>query len=317
MRVIVVIEHDRSTVSIGSLSAVTFARSLAGPDGQVELLVLGEGVDAAAADASRYAPVVVGDDPALGSIVADRYAKVIADTARERGAEVVVAASTSFAKDIVSRAAGLMGGAMASDVVGHDVSGDEILFRRPMFAGAITATVALADLPWIITVRSSAYEAAEPLSAPGSISPLTIDATALPNLIEVEQVQSKTGGRPDVTEARVVVSGGRAFPTTEAFEQYVGSLADKLGGAAGSSRVLVDAGIAPNELQVGQTGKIVAPELYIALGISGAVQHLAGMKNSKTIVAINNDREAPIFAVANYGLVGDVFEIVPEMISKL
>ncbi len=186
-----------------------------------------------------------------------------------------------------------------------------------MYAGAVTATIVLEKLPWIITVQPAAYQAAEPLDEPGEICPLEIDGSTLPNTIEVERVESKASGRPDVTEARVVVSGGRAFPTAEDFEKYVGSLADKLGGAAGSSRVLVDAGIASNELQVGQTGKIVAPDLYIALGISGAVQHLAGMKNSKIIVAINNDREAPIFGVANYGLVGDVFEIVPEMISKL
>ena len=206
---------------------------------------------------------------------------------------------------------------MATEVVGHEWSGDKLLLRRPMYAGAVTATVTLSGPFPTVTVRSSAYPAAEPLPAPEPVTAIDVDANLIPVTTQYGGLASKANTRPDVTEARIVVSGGRAFKTTEEFEQYVGALADRLHGAAGTSRVLVDAGIVPNELQVGQTGKIVAPELYIALGISGAVQHLAGMKNSKVIVAINNDPDAPIFEVADYGLVADVREAVPELLDKL
>jgi electron transfer flavoprotein alpha subunit len=186
-----------------------------------------------------------------------------------------------------------------------------------MFAGAITATVALTGHPLIVTIRSSAYPAAVPRAEKGAIHKVGVDEARLPNHIRYEGIETRATGRPDPTEARVVVSGGRAIKDAAEFEQCVGRLADKLGGAVGSTRALVDSGITPNELQIGQTGKIVAPELYFALGISGAIQHLAGMKNSKIVVAINQDPEAPIFDVANYGLVGDVREVVPKLIEKL
>jgi electron transfer flavoprotein alpha subunit len=186
-----------------------------------------------------------------------------------------------------------------------------------MYAGAITATVTLTGHPLIVTVRPSAYPAAQPRAERGHIQTVVIDEASLPNHIQYEGIETRATGRPDPTEARVVVSGGRAFKDGGEFEEYVGRLADKLGGAVGSTRALVDSGITPNELQIGQTGKIVAPELYFALGISGAIQHLAGMKNSKIVVAINQDPEAPIFDVANYGLVGDVRELVPKLIEKL
>jgi electron transfer flavoprotein alpha subunit len=206
---------------------------------------------------------------------------------------------------------------MASDVIGHQFQDDQLVFRRPMYAGAVTATVALSGTPQVVTVRPAAYEPADYAESPHETKKIDISAGELPNRVEWEGLDSKQTGRPDVTEANVVVSGGRALKNGDDFERIVGGLADVLQGAAGSSRALVDAGITPNELQVGQTGKIVAPDLYIALGISGAVQHLAGMKNSKIVVAVNNDPDAPIFEVADYGLVGDVYEVVPELIEKL
>jgi electron transfer flavoprotein alpha subunit len=259
----------------------------------------------------------MADSAALAVPTADRYARVIADVVRAGQFDVVAAASTTFAKDIVGRAAGLLGGAMASDVVGHEFRDGRLLLRRPMYAGALIATVALSGLPQIITVRPSAYPAAPSRTARFAVQRVAVREETLPQHIHYEGLESRATGRPELTEARVVVSGGRAFKSSEEYETYVGRLADRLGGATGSTRALVDAGITPNELQVGQTGKVVAPELYIALGISGAVQHLAGMKNSKVIVAINNDPDAPIFEVANYGLVGDVREVVPKLIEKL
>ena len=206
---------------------------------------------------------------------------------------------------------------MASDVTGHTFEEGELQLERPIYAGAAVATVSLLGTPKIVTIRPSSYAPVESQNATNDAREVTIESSSLPDQIRLESVESKTSSRPDVTEASVVVSGGRAFKNSDDFERIVGGLADALEGATGSSRALVDAGITPNALQVGQTGKIVAPELYVALGISGAVQHLAGMKNSRTIVAINNDFEAPIFGVADYGLVADVYEAVPEMVRKL
>ena len=298
----------------GSGAAVGFAREVSE---DTTALVLGENLDAITTEAAKYAPVLVADHPALAAPVADRWAHVIAEVARAPHAELIVATSTTWAKDIVGRAAGLLGGAMASDVIGHEMVNGELHHRRPMFAGAVNATIALEGSPQIITVRPSAYDAPEPAVTPFAIELFAIDADTLPNATQFESLDRKTGARPDVTEARIVVSGGRAFKNSEDFEQHVGGLADALGAATGSSRALVDAGITPNSLQVGQTGKIVAPELYLALGISGAVQHLAGMKNSRVIGAINQDPDAPIFEFADYGLVGDVYAEVPRLISEL
>ncbi len=318
MHILVIVEHDGSVVRGGSKSAFRFADAVAKQtNGRVECLVLGRPAEAVVQEAARYAPVLSAQDEALADPVADRYARVIADVATDRRIDLIVAAATTFAKDIVGRAAGLLGGAMAGDVTGHEFRDGRLLMRRPMFAGAVSATVTLHGWPQIVTIRPSAYEPAEPAPAAYEIRPVEVDAASLPNHIRLERVESRSGHRPDVTEARVVVSGGRAFRSAEDFERLVGGLADRLGGAAGSSRALVDAGITPNELQVGQTGKIVAPELYLALGISGAIQHLAGMMNSKVIVAINKEHEAPIFEVADYGLIGDVYELVPQLIEKL
>lgn len=318
MQILVVAEHDTATIRPGTRSAIAFANSIAQQtQGQVECLVLGHRTEGAARDAALFSPVVSAESEALANPVADRYAKVIADVAHDRESDLIVAASTTFAKDIVGRAAGLLGGAMAGDVVGHDFDAGRLLMRRPMFAGAVTATVTLTGHPQIVTVRAAAYEPPQPAVTEFEITPFHVDEPSLPNHIRFERVDSKTNHRPDVTEASVVVSGGRAVKNSADYERLIGGLADELGGATGSSRALVDAGITPNELQVGQTGKIVSPELYVALGISGAVQHLAGMKNSKVIVAINNDPDAPIFEMADYGLVGDIYELVPQLIEKL
>ena len=318
MRTLILCEYDDKGIRLGSRSAVAFGNTIAEQSqGSVECLLLGHSLAVAAQDASGYAPVLAADHAALSNPVADRYSKVLSDVVKQRGYDLVVAAATTFAKDILPRAAGLLGGAMASEVIGHEFREGRLCFRRPLFAGSVVATVALKGTPQIVTVRPSAYAPANARNERFAVTALAIDAATLPKKIEFEALQSKLSNRPDVTEARVVVSGGRAFKTSEDFERLVGGLADQLHGATGSSRALVDAGITPNAFQVGQTGKVVAPELYVALGISGAVQHLAGMKNSKTIVAINSDPDAPIFEVCDFGLVGDVYELVPQLIAKL
>jgi electron transfer flavoprotein alpha subunit len=318
MRALVVAEHDGEAIRVASLSCLSFAQLVTqAGGGDVAWLVFGDKPDRVANDAAQYAPVFVVDSPLLARSMAEPLSRAIAVVVRERQFDLVCAASSTFAKDVLPRAAAFLGGAMASDVVRHEVVDGQLLFDCPQYAGAIMTTLRLIGTPQIATVRASAYPAAQKAASPCPIERVELDAAALARRGQHEGLRSKKSTRPDVTEARVVVSGGRAFKNSEDFERLVGRLADVLGGAVGSSRALVDAGITPNELQVGQTGKIVAPELYIALGISGAVQHLAGMKNSRKIVAINSDPEAPIFDVADFGLVGDVYAIVPELIEKL
>ena len=195
--------------------------------------------------------------------------------------------------------------------------GDDFIFKRVMFAGNVIATVKLEGALKFLTVRAAAFAYPPKGSESSPVESVPVDAGKLPAFIEFGGQEAKVAGRHDSTEARVVVSGGRAIKNAEDFERLIGGLADALGGAVGSSRALVDAGITPNSLQVGQTGKIVAPDLYIAVGISGAIQHLAGMKDTKFIVAINKDADAPIFEVADYGLVGDAYQVVPELMEKL
>jgi electron transfer flavoprotein alpha subunit len=317
MRALVILENDGTTIRAGSYSAAAFAAAVTQDIANVELLILGHEIETLASAAAKFATVLVADHELLAVPIADRYAAVIADVAKTRGIDLLTAASTTFSRDVVGRAAGLLGGRMASDVLGHEFRDGRLLLRRPMFAGGVIATVTLSNSPQIVTVRSSSYSPMLPSDASFEIQTLNVDATKLSSETVYEGGQARATSRPELTEARVVVSGGRAFANSDEFESHVGRLADKLNGACGCTRALVDSGIAPNELQVGQTGKIVAPELYIALGLSGSVQHLAGMKNSKVVVAINNDPHAPVFEVANYGLVADVRDAVPKLIEEL
>ena len=318
MHVLVLAEHDGTRLRAGTAAALGFARDLVEDDGgTVTCLVLGEHVDDVANDAASYGEVLLGAHAALAEPLAERWAKVTAGVVRSTSADILLGASSTFSRDILGRAGGLLGGAMASDVTGVRRDGGRLVWQRPMYAGAVNASVVLCGSPLVVTVRPTAAEAPPPRPQPGSITPVEIDAESLPDSTGYLGLDSRPSHRPDVTEARVVVSGGRGLKTTDDFERLVGGLADVFEGATGSSRALVDAGLTPNDLQVGQTGKVVAPELYIAVGISGAVQHLAGMKNSRTIVAINSDPHAPIFEVADYGIVGDLYDIVPEMIEQL
>jgi electron transfer flavoprotein alpha subunit len=319
-KILVIAEHDEGQLKQATLSAVACARQItAQAGGAFELLVLGHqlGQLAESLRAHGAAAVCVADAPALQHPLSDKFAHVIAQVARERGAEIVLGAASTFSKDILPRAAALLDAGMVSDVIEVRADGPSLILRRVMYAGNVIATVQLEGPIRFLTVRAAAFPPASPLTELSPLIPLTVAPESLPAFTTFESRSAKAAGRPDSTEARVVVSGGRAIKNSEDFERLIGGLADALGAAVGSSRALVDAGITPNSLQVGQTGKIVAPQLYVAVGISGAIQHLAGMKDTKVIVAINKDPEAPIFEVADLGLVGDVYAVVPELIAKL
>jgi electron transfer flavoprotein alpha subunit len=313
---LILIEHDRQRVKPASLHAITLARQLGG---EYELLVLGRGLDGIAASLVSYgaSAVVVADDPALTEPLADRYATVIAEAARKRGAKTILGTSSTFSKDVLPRAAALLDAPMVTDVLAIEEKAGSISYRRPINAGSMFAMVKVEGDLRVLTVRATAFEAPAPEAPACPINRFDFDPASLPNGIQFISREERKSDRPDLTEARVVVSGGRPLKDKETFERLVGGLADALGGAIGATRAAVDAGMAPNDYQIGQTGKVIAPELYIALGISGAIQHLAGIKDSRIIVAINKDPDAPIFQMATYGLVGDVHQIVPQLIESI
>ena len=316
MRILVWLEHDGAQVTTASRSALSAAQEIAADTGgSVDGLLVGYHDEAAISETMRYAPLYVVTDERLIDVRADQCAEVIVQVMRAGGYGLLVAASHTTSKDVVARAAGQLGGYMASDVVGFHRDSGEILWQRPMYAGALVATVRLLGTPQVVTVRAPSFPSACPQD--DQHRRLDCHVRIPPSAVRVTKRCARDAHRPDVTDARVVVSGGRAIRSADDFERLVGGLADAWKGAPGSSRALVDAGIAPNELQVGQTGKVVAPEVYVALGISGAVQHLAGMKNSKTIIAINSDPYAPIFEVADIGWVADIYDAVPQLIRRL
>jgi electron transfer flavoprotein alpha subunit len=313
---LILIEHDRQQVKPTSLHAITLARQLGG---EYVLLVLGNGLDGIAASLVFYgaSAVVVADDPALTEPLADRYATVIAEAARKRGVKTILGTSSTFSKDVLPRAAALLDAPMVTDVLAIEEKAGSISYRRPINAGSMLAMVKVEGDRRVLTVRATAFEAPAPEATACPINRFDFDPASLPNGIQFISREERKSDRPDLTEARVVVSGGRPLKDKETFERLVGGLADALGGAIGATRAAVDAGMAPNDYQIGQTGKVIAPELYIALGISGAIQHLAGIKDSRIIVAINKDPDAPIFQMATYGLVGDVHQIVPQLIESI
>jgi electron transfer flavoprotein alpha subunit len=312
----VLIEHDRRQVKRPSLHAITLAQQLGG---DYALLVLGHGLDEIAAKLVSYgaSAVIVADDPALAEPLADRYASVIAEVIRRQGAKTLLGASSTFSKDILPRVAALLDAPMVTDVLALEEVDGATAYRRPINAGSMLATVKVDGDRRVLTARATAFAAPAADSAPCPVERFEFDAGSLPNGMEFISREERLSDRPDLTEARVVVSGGRPLKDSETFERLVGGLADALGGAVGATRAAVDAGMAPNDYQVGQTGKVVAPELYIAIGISGAIQHLAGIKDSRIIVAINKDPDAPIFQMATYGLVGDLHQVVPQLIESI
>jgi electron transfer flavoprotein alpha subunit len=309
MKTLVLVEHEGGQLKDATLAAVTAAGKL----GEVHLLVAGSGVGAVAEAAAKIpgvGKVHVADDPSLEHQLAETVAPLVTGLMDHHDA--FLAPATTTGKNVAPRVAALLDVMQISDIL--SVEGEDT-FTRPIYAGNAIATVRSSDSKKVITVRGTAFDKAPREGGSAAIEQVPAAGDqGLSSFVGQEVAHSE---RPELTSASIVVSGGRALGSSEQFHALIDPLADKLGAAVGASRAAVDAGYAPNDYQVGQTGKIVAPGVYIAVGISGAIQHLAGMKDSKVIVAINKDEDAPIFQVADVGLVGDLFKIVPELTEKL
>jgi electron transfer flavoprotein alpha subunit len=306
---LVVVEHDNSEVAAATLHAITAAQQIGG---DIDLLVAGENCQAVADSAAKIAGIAkvkVADNAMFGHHLAENLALLVVDIAK--GYSHVLVAATTFGKNMMPRASALLDSAQISEIV--EVKSPDT-FVRPIYAGNALATVQSSDAIKVITVRTIKFEAA--LARGGSAAIEAVSGGSDSGLSSWVSQAVSGGDRVDLTSAKIVISGGRGMQNGENFSMLQ-AVANKLGAAVGASRAAVDSGFVPNEFQVGQTGKVIAPDLYIAVGISGAIQHLAGMKESKVIVAINNDSEAPIFQVADYGLVADLFEAVPELEAAL
>jgi electron transfer flavoprotein alpha subunit len=310
MAALVVAEHDNATLKPATLNALGAAKEIAGAD--VDILVAGQdcrGVAEAAAHIPDVRRVLLAEDEAYAHGLAENMAPLVVGLAA--GYSHLLATATTAGKNLMPRVAALLDVMQISDISAV-ISPDT--FVRPIYAGNALATVQSKDPIKVITVRGTAFPPGE---ASGGTAPIeTVASTGAAGLSEFVRAELSKSERPELTSARVIISGGRGMQSGENFH-LLEKVADRLGAAVGASRAAVDAGFVPNDYQVGQTGKIVAPELYIAVGISGAIQHLAGMKDSKVIVAINKDEEAPIFQIADYGLVGDLFKILPELADEL
>jgi electron transfer flavoprotein alpha subunit len=310
MAVLVVAEHDNNSIRKSTLNAVAAAQKIGG---ELHLLVAGHRAADAAKAASQIpgvAKVLHADAPHLADFLAENVAALV--VALAKGYSHILAPATSNGKNVMPRAAALLDVQQISDIVA--VEGADT-FVRPIYAGNALATVKSKDAIKVITVRTTAFDAAAATGGSAKVESVAPPADAGLSAFVGREVSKSE--RPELTAAKIIVSGGRGMGSGENFTKVLEPLADKLGAAMGASRAAVDAGFVPNDWQVGQTGKIVAPDLYIAVGISGAIQHLAGMKDSRVIVAINKDEEAPIFQVADYGLVGDLFQLVPNVVEEL
>ncbi len=309
MAILLLAEHDNNSVSDQTAKALSAAAQIGG---DIHVLVAGKGASAAAAAAAKLAgvsKVLVADGDDYANNLAEPLAALIVSLAGSY--DTIIAAATSVAKNVMPRVAALLDVMQVSEIT-EVVSADT--FKRPIYAGNAIQTVQTTDAKKVITVRTASFASA---GEGGSASVENVAAAGNPGLSSHVADALSSSDRPELTSAKIIVSGGRAVGSADKFKEVILPVADKLGAAVGASRAAVDAGYAPNDWQVGQTGKVVAPQLYIACGISGAIQHLAGMKDSKVIVAINKDEEAPIFQVADYGLVADIFEALPELEKAL
>ncbi|TWB07945.1 electron transfer flavoprotein alpha subunit apoprotein [Rhizobium sp. ERR 1071] len=305
MAILLLADHDNAHLSDQTAKALTAATKIGG---DIHVLAAGAGAKAAAEQAAKLAgvsKVLVAEDASLANNLAEPLAALIVSLSGSY--DVIIGAATSVGKNVLPRVAALLDVAQISEII-EVVSADT--FKRPIYAGNAIQTVQSTNAKKVITVRTASFASA---SEGGSAAIETVSAAANPGLSTFVGDALSTSDRPELTSAKIIISGGRALGSAEKFREVILPVADKLGAAVGASRAAVDAGYAPNDWQVGQTGKVVAPQLYIACGISGAIQHLAGMKDSKVIVAINKDEEAPIFQIADYGLVADLFEALPEL----
>ncbi len=323
---LVLAETDGARILPGSGAAIALAQQIATTTGGDFTLLIASGaeINTQAEDWRGFGAVqvLVAALPELAHPTADRVAAVCVQAMRQIQADVLAGVSSSFGRDVLPRVAALLDLPMLSDVIGVGKSEEtvpfyQLTFERPMYAGNIVATVQIDGEKAVLSARGTAFGQPNRAETVSELQNLDVDVAALPTGVTWIGLEGGEQTRPELTSAPVVVSGGLPLRDAATFEQLVGGLADKLGGAVGATRAAVDGGLAPNELQVGQTGKVVAPNLYIAVGISGSVQHLAGMKDSKTIVAINTNPDAPIFEVADYGLVADLHTALPELIAKL
>jgi len=309
MATLLIAEHDNASLNEATAKALSAAAALGG---DVDILVAGKGAQAAADQAAKLAgvnKVLLAESDALEERLAEPLADLIVKLAA--GYDALVAPATTAGKNVMPRVAALLDVMQISEII--EVDGPDT-FKRPIYAGNAIQTVRSSDAKKVITVRAASFPAAE---SNGSASVETIEPAGDPGLSSFVSARIAESDRPELASARIILSGGRGVGSKEKFAEVIEPVADKLGAAVGASRAAVDAGYAPNDWQVGQTGKIVAPDLYVAAGISGAIQHLAGMKDSKVIVAINKDEEAPIFQVADYGLVADLFDALPELSAEL
>ncbi|MCA9543122.1 MAG: electron transfer flavoprotein subunit alpha/FixB family protein [Myxococcales bacterium] len=317
-KIIVLAEQQSGKLANATRNAITAAKQLAGlVGGGFDIAVAGAGLDAVAAELSGYGAetVYVVDDAGLAGYTAQASAQALHAAVDASGAEIVVATSTAVGKDRTPRIAARLDAGMASDVIKIEKDGGTLLFSREMYSGNLIGRVKINTDTKVLTVRSTEFGMADKTGGQSAIEKVAVKLSGVRmKFVKLDAVESD---RPALTEASVVVSGGRGLKEAENFQKVLEPLADHFNAAIGATRAVVDAGWVPNDWQVGQTGKVVAPQLYIAMGISGAIQHLAGMKGSKTIVAINKDPEAPIFSVADYGLVADLFSAVPELTEKL
>jgi len=312
---LVVAELDGGKVKKTTHSAITFAKQIGSP---FAILAIGAGAGGAAKELTGFGAqkVIAVDDASLAHYAAERFAPTVAKLAQDGGYDVVAVTASAFGKDLAPRVAAKLGAGYAPDINQVKVDGGKRHYRRPQYAGNAFGWLEITTPVHVVSVRQTEFPAAEPGSAASPVenaAKAPDDAAAA--RVEFVGIQAGKSERPDLGEARVVVSGGRSLK--EQFKQVLEPLADGLGAAIGASRAACDAGYAPPELQVGQTGRTVAPQLYMAIGISGAIQHIAGMKGSKVIVAINKDPDAPIFQIADYGLVADLFVAVPELVKEL
>ncbi|MET0391079.1 MAG: electron transfer flavoprotein subunit alpha/FixB family protein [Polyangiales bacterium] len=316
--VLVIAELIDGGLRRNTLTAVTLAKQVAsGTSGAFDILSIGPGAKAAAADLAKFGARKVFATEVSDGYFAEKYAPTIAELAKKGNYGVVTSVASTYGKDLLPRVAAKLGAANISDISAASVDGGTVTYKRPIYAGNVFGYVQAATPVAVVSVRQSEFESAAESGGASPVEDYALVADPLAGRVEFVALESQKSTRPELGDAATVVSGGRALKSAENFKTVLEPLVDAFGAAMGASRAAVDAGYVAGDLQVGQTGKVVAPKLYLAVGISGAIQHLAGMKGSKVIVAVNKDKEAPIAQVADYFLVGDLFKVLPELTEKV